>query len=439
MRRCRDAEVNSLRLPCSPAPLPRVPPDVQDDLRQAYYATMARNLLVYRELSHILTALSALPQSTTLNPKSEIENRKSKIPVILLKGAALAGTVYPNIALRPMGDVDLLIRVPDLPRVQEMLITQGYASYPDRSREFDQGFGRAKMFTRQTPYPMGIDLHWRLLEWPRGQQATLLTEWLWSGAVERRVADIPALVLSPEAQVLHLTSHLAKHGWQRLLWFYDIAQVIRCYEDELDWDLILAKATEFEILKALQVTLARTVELLAPPRPPSVPPNPSTLLRASSGGEVRERSPVPPSPRACPERSRRVGRGGLGGRGLPQSSTFPWSCSPPALMGNDKEILERLESVRPSLRGKVAFALLTARDKHAVILLSAIARDSLLCKVKFLATVAFPSAEYMIERYQLSDRRKLPLYYAYRLGSWFYFLLRSLLSVLSQVLERQDR
>jgi len=108
-------------------------------------------------------------------------------------------------------------------------------------------------------------------------------------------------------------------------------------------------------------------------------------------------------------------------------------------MGNDKELLERLESARVSLRGKAAFALLTARDKHAVILLSVISKDSLLHKAKFLATVAFPSVEYMIERYQLSDRRKLPLYYAYRLGSWFYFLLRSLLSVLSQALFRRGR
>ena len=56
-------------------------------------------------------------------------------------------------------------------------------------------------------------------------------------------------------------------------------------------------------------------------------------------------------------------------------------------------------------------ALLTARDKHATILLSVISRDSLLRKLRFLVTVAFPSAEYMIECYQLSDGRKLPLYY----------------------------
>jgi hypothetical protein len=332
------------------------PSGVQADLCQAYYATSARNLLIYRELSRILTALRV-----SLSPP---------LTVIFLKGAALAGTVYPNIALRPMSDVDLLIRVLDLPRAQEILLARGYALYPDRAREFDRSFGRAKTFTRQTSF-MSVDLHWRLLEWPRGQQAALLTEWLWNSAMERKVADIPALVLSPEAQILHLTSHLAKHRWGRLLWFYDIAQVVRCYENELDWDLILVKAREFEILKALQVTLTRTVELLAPPLP--------------------------------------------------------------------LEVLERLGSERPGLRGKAAFALLTARDKHAAILLSVISRDSLLHKAKYLATVAFPSAEYMTERYQLSDRRKLLLYYVYRLGSWCYFLLRSLLSVLSQGLYRQRR
>ncbi len=237
-----------------------------------------------------------------------------------------------------MGDVDLLIRASDLPRAQEMLTRQGYAFYPDRAEEFDQGFGRAKTFTRQAPYPLSVDLHWRLLEWPRGPQATVLTEWLWDGAVQRTVADIPALVLSPEAQVLHLTSHLAKHRWQRLLWFYDIAQVVRCYEDKLDWDLILAKAKEFEILKALQVTLARTVELFAPPVPPGV--------------------------------------------------------------------LERLESARPSLREKAAFALLTARDKHAAILLSVMARDSPLRKARYLTTIAFPSGEYMTERYLSCSRHR---------------------------------
>jgi hypothetical protein len=219
-------------------------------LEGQYFASLGRNVLIYHEVEAILDIF-----------------RREGFQAILLKGTALAGTVYPNIALRPMSDLDLLIRVHDLPAAQETLTARGYVFHPDRARGFERNFGGGKMFTRQTPYPLDIDLRWHLLEWPCGQQATLLAEWLWNSAPERRVADIPALVLSPEGQILHLMSHLAKHCWQRLLWFYDIAQVVRYYEDELDWDVVLAKAREFEILRALQVTLARTIELLAPPVP----------------------------------------------------------------------------------------------------------------------------------------------------------------------------
>ena len=87
-----------------------VPPDVQADLRQAYYATTARNLLVYRELSRILAALSAsLP-----------------LPVVVLKGAALAATLYPSIGLRPMGDLDLLVPKDRLDQAVAAIRALGY-------------------------------------------------------------------------------------------------------------------------------------------------------------------------------------------------------------------------------------------------------------------------------------------------------------------------
>ena len=113
-----------------------IPAPLLHSLRGQYFANLARNILIYHELRAILELFWS-----------------EGLQAILLKGAALAGTVYPNIALRPMSDVDLLIRVHDLPWVQEMLTARGYVFYPDRAREFDRSFGRAKTFTRQTPYP----------------------------------------------------------------------------------------------------------------------------------------------------------------------------------------------------------------------------------------------------------------------------------------------
>ena len=82
-------------------------------LKRAYYATAARNGLLYQALHEMLHAL-----------------KTKGIPVIVLKGAALAETVYPHRALRPMSDVDLLIHKADLPRVEDTLMGLGYMLRP---------------------------------------------------------------------------------------------------------------------------------------------------------------------------------------------------------------------------------------------------------------------------------------------------------------------
>src|SRR5262249_14460239 len=45
----------------------------------------------------------------------------ARIPVIVLKGAALATLVYPSPGLRPLGDIDLLVHRRDQERVEAVL------------------------------------------------------------------------------------------------------------------------------------------------------------------------------------------------------------------------------------------------------------------------------------------------------------------------------
>ena len=66
---------------------------VTETLRNTYYCNAARNSLLYDELRRVLLAF-----------------KKKGIKVIVLKGAVLAATVYRERALRPMSDIDLLVR-----------------------------------------------------------------------------------------------------------------------------------------------------------------------------------------------------------------------------------------------------------------------------------------------------------------------------------------
>lgn len=73
-----------------------VPSEIMQELRTYYLRTAARNMDFYRQMSAILQCFQS-------------EN----IPVIPLKGLYLAEHVYRNIGVRPMGDVDVLVRQED--------------------------------------------------------------------------------------------------------------------------------------------------------------------------------------------------------------------------------------------------------------------------------------------------------------------------------------
>ena len=80
----------------------------------ATYGTAVRNIQLYGELIRALRTL-----------------RDAGIPAIVLKGAALVDTIYPSIAHRPTGDIDLLVRRADRDRARlEMCIRD--SPWPER-------------------------------------------------------------------------------------------------------------------------------------------------------------------------------------------------------------------------------------------------------------------------------------------------------------------
>ncbi|MBX3171323.1 MAG: nucleotidyltransferase family protein [Candidatus Eremiobacteraeota bacterium] len=138
---------------------------------------------------------------------------------LVLKGASLLGKSYPELAARPMGDLDLLVRPQDEGKARLILRSLGYRQ------------GRVCLVG---PGAM-VDLHTRLMGWesvaPANSPYDFAAGRLWSQARETERAGI--LRLCPEHQVLHLAVHALKHGYQRLLWLVDLALVLPEAEPEL--------------------------------------------------------------------------------------------------------------------------------------------------------------------------------------------------------------
>jgi hypothetical protein len=191
----------------------------------------------------------------------------AEISLIMLKGAALAETIYNNIALRPMVDIDILVHSKDLNNALNQLSSLAYnpvepESHPGIITEYENEI----LLQKSSRIDVALELHWSLLDSPHYQQK-LQMDWFWQSAVPVQFTTVPGLVLGTEALLLHLCSHLMlHHRGTGLLWQHDIAEVLVQRRIRLNWETLLNKAQEYDLILPLQriltqVTLQWNIEL----------------------------------------------------------------------------------------------------------------------------------------------------------------------------------
>ncbi len=225
--------------------------DVLDSLPEGTRKYLAR---IYAETTlinrHLLKAATDLDQML----------QKEGMQAILLKGAALLRTVYRDIALRPMEDIDLLVRPADLPKLERILQQMGFLRKRLYPGSFVQGI-------------LSIDVHTDILSSHRIRSRQALLEMhpddVWRTATP--VDGTSALYsLSFNVQGIALSFHLLKHRFARLLWFVDIAELIEAFSPSLDWEGLIADAQRVRAEKLLLYTLLLTKGLLGTPIPEAV-------------------------------------------------------------------------------------------------------------------------------------------------------------------------
>ena len=94
-------------------------------------------------------------------------------------------------------------------------------------------------------------------------------DWFWETASSVTVTAQTMTVLGLEAQILHLCGHMALHHLQKpqLLWQNDLAELIYCERDQIDWDLLLEKAQAFQLVLPLREFLVPIAQRWGAPIP----------------------------------------------------------------------------------------------------------------------------------------------------------------------------
>jgi hypothetical protein len=213
-----------------------------------------------------------------------------RIPVIVMKGAALLRTLYDDPGLRILGDVDLLVDERDVERADTQLQARGLKlSVSDHAEELGSRCHYSLLYCWQQPRTIPVELHWRIFERYRPYVFDL-------DAVRAHARPLPGmppnvLVMAPEHELAHLCLHLDRHaityrslisrtnwcellllpqGLGRLAWLYDIALYLQRRSELIDWDSFVGTARRWAIDGRVYATLEMSRRALGVGPPPEV-------------------------------------------------------------------------------------------------------------------------------------------------------------------------
>lgn len=217
-----------------------VPDQIRKQLREAYLWSSARNIRAYQQLLNLVRAFA-----------------HERVSVILLKGAHLAELVYGNSALRPMEDLDLLVRVMDLKQVSELLDKMGYrASHEDSGRALQH----LPRFTKENS--LDIEVHFNIVDPPFSGRFDVSE--LWERARLDSIQGAGVLTLCPEDLLLHLCLHTSGHHCfdNGIMPFVDVSRALDRYENQIDWNKAVATATKWGAVRCMYLMLALTEKMV---------------------------------------------------------------------------------------------------------------------------------------------------------------------------------
>ena len=181
---------------------------------------------------------------------------QSSLPMLAFKGPTLAEDAYGDLILRECGDLDMLGRQDDFPRVKEMFISNGFDCMWDQRELFACEFRREGI---------ELDVHWDLA--PEWHNYNVEFDRLWENGVPFIANCRCTRKLGPEDAIAVLCMHGTKHWWERLRWICDIAELVNrgCITD---WQRVEAAATEARCQRSVWLGLWLASDLLDANLPP---------------------------------------------------------------------------------------------------------------------------------------------------------------------------
>jgi hypothetical protein len=200
------------------------------------------------------------------------EFARADVSVLALKEIQLAAAVFAEPALRPIGDLDLLIHHEDYNRAANLLDRLGFKPYPTELH-YAAGYGIGHNFHRVAD-DAWIDLQWNVAqrEWDAHGEGTFTYDpsGMWERSAEVSAHELEIRAPSPEDMLFHLCLHLEGHAYAELILFSDIANLLAAAGESINWSEVVATARSYGAESSVYYALLLTSLLLGVSPPADV-------------------------------------------------------------------------------------------------------------------------------------------------------------------------
>lgn len=237
-----------------------------DQFKRAYYQNLSANHIRLQELERIGRHLG-----------------QRDIPLLILKGAALATTIYHDPALRFMGDLDVAVPPDQAQEALTLLQADGYELEEHTELE-TAGLAETELLRQQGWHvrlvravhgkKVDLEFHWPLRQQVLvNQVAHLDVQQVWATAVPLK-SEANLWQPAPAMMLLHLCLHTGfQHRFSDLglRHYLDIDRLLRAYRHEPGWwELFVTQANTARASHASYFCLLLTQRLLGTPLPAAV-------------------------------------------------------------------------------------------------------------------------------------------------------------------------
>ncbi len=168
---------------------------------------------------------------------------QNNIEVMLLKGSALINQYYESPALRPMSDIDIMVRPKKLNETIAILKNSGWV--PTMDFDFTDIRSQRARHSQEYRDESGseCDLHWTPISSGTWEGAELR---FWETSQEIILNGISARTLGPTEQLFHILIHGGHYNiFPAIRWVADSVYILNKDKDRIDWNLLINMADQY--------------------------------------------------------------------------------------------------------------------------------------------------------------------------------------------------